>query len=161
MGADWSRVRAVNGKEIVVNRPLSFPLSVGKTWSINYTEMHPDSRKRFEQREIKYTVLGYETIELPAGKFKALKIEGEGHWTAELEPNQTVVQTANVTQDGTTMVTQANKTQGELFTGRTYLALWYVPEVKRFVKSIEESYNNHGVRNSRETVELEAYKFSD
>lgn len=31
MGADWSRVRAVNGKETVVNQPLAFPLSVGKT----------------------------------------------------------------------------------------------------------------------------------
>jgi hypothetical protein len=161
MGADWSRVRAVNGKETVVNQPLSFPLSVGKTWSINYTEQHPDKNKRSEQREIKYTVLGYDAIDLPAGKFKALKIEGEGHWTAELEPNQTVVQMAQVSQDVTTMVTQANKTQAALFTGRTYLVLWYAPEIKRFIKSIEESYDNHGVRNSRETVELEAYKFSE
>ncbi len=30
-----------------------------------------------------------------------------------------------------------------------------------FIKSVEESYDNHGVRNSRETVELEAYKFSE
>lgn len=30
-GADWSRFRSVNGRETVVNRPLSFPLSVGKT----------------------------------------------------------------------------------------------------------------------------------
>lgn len=161
MGADWSRIRGVNGKEIVVNQPLAFPLSVGKTWSINYTEQHPDKYKRSEQREMKYTVLGYETIDLPAGKFKALKIEGEGHWTAELEPNQTVVQTSQVNQDGATMVTQANKTPAALFTGRTYLVLWYVPEVKRLIKSIEESYNNHGVRNSRETVELEAYKLSE
>jgi len=161
MGADWSRIRAVNGKEMVVNRPLAFPLSVGKTWSVNYTKQHPEKHKRWEQREIKYTVLGYETLQLPAGTFKALKIEGEGRWTVELEPSQTVVQTAQVNDSGTTMVTQANKTKGELYTGRTYLALWYVPEVKRFIKSVEESYDNHGIRNSRETVELESYKLSE
>jgi hypothetical protein len=161
MGADWSRIRAVNGKEMVVNRPLAFPLSVGKTWNINYTEQHPEKHKRWEQREIKYTVLGYETLQLSAGTFKALKIEGEGHWTVELEPSQTVVQTALENDSTTTMVTQANKTKGELYTGRTYLVLWYVPEVKRFIKSVEESYDNHGVRNSREMVELESYKLSE
>lgn len=161
MGTDWSRVRAVNGKEMVVNQPLAFPLLVGKTWTINYTEQHPNKNKRYEQQEMKYTVLGYEQIEVPAGKFKALKIESEGRWTAEIEPNQTVVQTAQVNRDGTTMATQANKTQASLYTGRTYAVFWYVPEVKRWVKSIEESYDSGGVRSSRTTVELEAVKFGE
>jgi len=34
-GSDWSRERSVNGAEVVVNRPLAFPLSPGKTWSVD------------------------------------------------------------------------------------------------------------------------------
>jgi hypothetical protein len=34
LGRDWSRSRDVNGKETVVNRPLSFPLSEKTTWEL-------------------------------------------------------------------------------------------------------------------------------
>src|SRR5947209_87257 len=33
-GADWSHRRNVNGRETTVNQPLAFPLSAGKTWTI-------------------------------------------------------------------------------------------------------------------------------
>src|SRR5258708_21168630 len=46
--------------------------------------------------ESKFTVASVETIEVPAGKFRAYKIESEGHWLAELAPNQKVTQGAQV-----------------------------------------------------------------
>jgi hypothetical protein len=71
-GLDWSRVRDIDGKETVVNKPFSFPLSVGKAWEVRY-----------------------------------------------------------------------------------------VPEVRRWVKSVEEYYGNGGVRNERYTGELESLKLAE
>ncbi|HLW23456.1 MAG TPA: hypothetical protein VKT22_03725 [Steroidobacteraceae bacterium] len=160
-GLDWSRARDVNGKETIVNRPLYFPLTVGKSWQIEYTEQHPTKTHKSEQWNHKYTVVGFETVEVPAGQFNAVKVESEGHWTAELEPMQTVVQGAQSTADSTSMVTQAQRTRSEPVTGRTYKAFWYSPEVKRWVKAVEEYYSAGGVRNERYTQELESYKVSE
>jgi len=160
-GLDWSRARDVNGKETVVNRPLSFPLKTGKTWDVHYTEQHPNKAHRSEEWTNKYSVVGYESIEVPAGKFNALKIEAEGNWTAELEPTQTVVQGAEANATGTVMTTEARKTLETAASGRTYKAFWYVPEVRRWVKSVEEYYGNNGVRNARYTAELESFKLVD
>jgi hypothetical protein len=157
---DWSRVRDIEGKETVINKPLSFPLSAGKTWEIRYTEPHPNKQFRSEEWVHKYTVVGYESVEVPAGTFNALKIESEGHWTAELEPTQTVVQGAQSNAAGTTMTTQTQKTADRTVSGRTYKAFWYVPEARRWVKSVEEYYGSGGVRNERYTGELESFKLT-
>ena len=159
-GLDWSRAHDIDGKETVVNKPLSFPLTAGKAWEIHYTEQHPNKTFRTEDWVHKYTVVGYESVEVPAGKFNALKIEAEGHWTAELEPTQTVVQGAQSNADGTSMVTQTQKTTDRTVSGRTYKAFWYVPEVRRWVKSVEEYYGSGGVRNERYTGELESFKIA-
>jgi len=157
-GLDWSRVRDVDGKETVVNRPLQFPLAVGKAWDLEYTEQHPNKKFKSEQWQHKYKVVGIETVTVPAGKFEAIKIEEEGHWTAELEPAQSVSQGAQVTPEATTLVTQTEKARTEPTSGRTYKAFWYVPEYKRWVKSVEEYYSSGGVRNERYTAELESFK---
>lgn len=161
MGSDWSRRRDVNGTETVVSRPLSFPLQLGKTWDLQYTEQHPNKAHKFEKWDNKFTVVGFESVEVPAGQFKALKIESEGSWAAELEPNQTLVQGAQSRENSTTMVTQVSKTTDIPVTGRTYKAYWYVPEVKRWVKYVEEYYTNGGVRNERYTGELESFKLAE
>lgn len=160
-GADWGRVRDVNGKETLVNKPFSFPLSIGKTWEVQFTEQHPNRVHKFEQLNSKFTVVGYENVEVPAGKFNALKIEAEGRWVAEMEPAQTVVQGAQMTQNGTSTVTEIKKTTSDLASGRLYKAYWYVPEVKRWVKYVEENYGNGGARNERFTGELESFKVSN
>jgi hypothetical protein len=160
-GLDWSRARNVNGKETVVNQPLSFPLAPGKKWQLQYTEQHPNKRHASEQWDSTYTVVGYETVEVPAGKFNALKVEAEGHWIAELEPAQTIVQGVQSTAASTSMVTQRQTTKAEPATGRTYKAFWYVPDVRRWVKSVEEYYDAGGRRNERFTTELEAFKVSE
>lgn len=161
LGADWGRVRDLNGKETVVNKPLSFPLSTGKTWELQYTEQHPNKVHRYEQWSNKFVVVGYETVETPAGKFNAIKIESEGKWVAELEPSQSVVQGAQSAQNGTTMVTQVQKTNADTVSGRTYKAFWYAPEAKRWVKSVEEYYGSNGVRNERYSSDLESFKVAN
>ena len=63
------------------------------------------------------------------------------------------------TQQGdTAMITHAQKTGPVQVTGRTYKAFWYVPEIGRWVKSVEEYYGSNGVRNERYTGELESFK---
>ena len=77
-GADWSRERNVNGAEVVVNRPFVFPLSPGKTWNLEYTEQHPNKTFASQKWSSQYRVVDTETVEVPAGKFQAIKVEAEG-----------------------------------------------------------------------------------
>ncbi|SOE57963.1 hypothetical protein SAMN05446635_1333 [Burkholderia sp. OK233] len=157
-GADWSRERNVNGAEVVVNRPFVFPLSPGKTWNLEYTEQHPNKAFASQKWSSQYRVVDTETVEVPAGKFQAIKVEAEGEWVAQLEPTQTVTQAVQTQQGDTAMITHAQKTGPVQVTGRTYKAFWYVPEIGRWVKSVEEYYGSNGVRNERYTGELESFK---
>ena len=136
-------------------------MSQGKSWEVQYTEQHPNKAHKSEQLQNTYTVVGYEEVEVPAGKFRALKIEAEGRWIAERQPSQTVVQGARSAENDTTMVTQVQKTNATSATGRMYKAFCYVPEVKRWVKSVEECYGSGGVRSERHTGELKSFQVSD
>jgi hypothetical protein len=157
-GSDWSVTRDMNGKETVIERPLAFPLSEGKAWKVTYTDDNPGKNFRTETWDDSYRVVGYETIEVPAGKFQALKIEAEGRWSAQLAPGQNVVQAAHSGESGTSLATNVQNVQEREVSGRLYKAFWYAPEVKRWVKSIEEDYSSGGVRNARHTAELESFK---
>lgn len=161
VGVDWGRIRAVNGKETVVARPLKFPLTVGQSWDLQYTEQKPNSRNKYETHNTKYVVVGREDVEVPAGKFSALKIEAEGTWQAEAEPVHRVVQGAESSPGNTTMISQIQNSAGVVGTGKTYKAYWYVPEVRRWVKSVEEYYASNGIRNERYSEELESFKIKD
>ena len=161
VGPDWSRVRSVNGRDTVVNRPLSFPLSIGKTWEIQYTEDHPNRQHSTEHFRTPYKVAGWEDVTVPAGTFHAMKIEADGQWSAALAPAVSAVSGARVDAQGTTSVIQTSKTTPATVSGRTYKAFWYVPAVKRWVRSVEEYYDTNGVRHERFTDELESYKVSD
>ena len=161
VGADWSRSRSVNGHQTVVNRPLSFPLSIGRTWVIDYTEVNPNRQHSSEHFRTPYKVTGWEDITVPAGTFHALKIEADGEWTATFAPSVSAVSGSRVDAQGSTTVVQTGRTTATTASGRTYKAFWYVPEVKRWVKSVEEYYNAGGVRTDRFTEELESYKTSN
>lgn len=161
VGADWSRMRDVNGKETVVNRPLAFPLKEGKAWDVVYTEQNPNRNHKSEKFDSHFSVVGYEMVEVPAGKFRALKIESDGHWEAQVAPGQSVVQGARSGQGGATMVSQVQNIAERQTSGRLYKAFWYVPEVKRWVKSVEEYYSSGGIRNERYSQELESFKPGD
>ena len=156
-GSDWSRLRSVNGEEKVVNRPLSFPLSVGKTWRVEYTEENPTPQHRSEHFVSPSRVTGWEAVTVPAGDFRALKIEVNGTWSAELVPR--VVTNAIIVKGGekSALLAQKNAIPAKKASGRIYKAFWYVPSIKRWVKSIEEYYSSDGVRTERYSSELENY----
>jgi hypothetical protein len=157
-GADWSRSRNVNGTETTVNQPLSFPLTVGKTWEVKFTEAHPNVQHASESIDTRFKVVGPESVTVPAGKFDAIKIEAEGEWTAETAPMQAATAGTVVNQLGTTAVVQTRRATPGTATGRLYKAFWYVPETGRWVKSVEEYYSSNDVRTQRITTELESFK---
>jgi hypothetical protein len=149
----------MGGKETVVHRPFTFPMSVGKTWDLEFTEDHPNNKNhKSETRKLKYRVVGWEDVEVPAGKFKALKIEAEGSWSGEIAPRTTASIANQAGAQGTTAVAQTVNVREETVTGRLYQAYWYAPDVKREVKSVEENYDTNGIRSARFTNELESYK---
>jgi len=156
--SDWARVRDVNGRETVVNRPLDFPLAAGKSWKVSFEEQNPNSHFKSEKWDYKFTVVGYEDVQVPAGTFHALKVEAEGTWSAQVAPGQAVVQGGESNAGGTTLSTQTHKTVEHEVSGRLYKAYWYAPDVKRWVRSVEEDYSSGGVRNERVTDELESFK---
>ncbi len=158
MNADWSRARSVNGHQIVVNQPLEFPLRVGKSWTIEYTEDNPNRQHTSEHYRSPYKVTSWEDVTVPAGTFHALKIEVDGEWSAAIAPAVTAVGGARVDRFGATGVTQATRIPASTASGRTYKAFWYVPEVKRWVKSVEEYYSSNGQRTASYRSELASYK---
>jgi hypothetical protein len=160
VGSDWSRFRNINGEEKVVNRPFVFPLKEGKTWETDYTEDHPNKDHKSERFHSTYRVTGWEDVDVPAGHFRAMKVEVEGNWKAELESSVSVASSTQVKQSGSTVVMQSQKVPQRSAMGRLYKAFWYVPQVKRAVKSIEEYYDAGGTRNERYTDELESFKVS-
>jgi hypothetical protein len=160
VGLDWSRSRDINGKQEVVNRPLAFPLREGKKWTVEYTETNPNRAHSSETFHCDYVVTGWEDIQVPAGKFKALKIESEGQWTAVLAPAVVGGTRAIGTPGAVTMVTQSQRVTPRTISGRLYKAFWYVPAEKRFVKSVEEYYDTKGVRSQRLTEELASSKMA-
>jgi hypothetical protein len=161
VGADWSRFRNVDGKDTVVNRPFDFPLSPGKTWQVEYKDDHPTDRKHSSEKITeKYSVTGWEDVTVPAGTFKALKIECEGQWTAVIAPAVGAAAQTRSDAQGSTVVMQTNRAAPQTVTGRLYKAFWYVPSVKRWIKTDEEYFNTSGARSEVSSDELESYKLA-
>ena len=158
MNADWSRTRSVNGHQTMVNQPLDFPLRVGKSWIIEYTEDNPNRQHTSEHFRSPYKVTGWEDVTVPAGTFHALKVEVDGEWSAAIAPATMAAGGARVDRFGATGVTQATRIPASTASGRTYKAFWYVPEVKRWVKSVEEYYSSNGQRTASYRSELASYK---
>lgn len=153
-GLDWSRSRDINGKQEVINRPLAFPLHQGKKWTVEYTELNPNRMHASETFHSDYVVTGWEDVQVPAGKFKALKIEAEGQWTAVLAPAVASGTGTLGTPGAVTMVTRVQRVAPRTVSGKLYKVFWYVPAEKRFVKSVEEYYSSKGIRSQRYTEEL-------
>ena len=154
---DWAKFRSVNGVETVVSRPVVFPLALGKTWNLNYEEKNPNPRHVREEFDIAYKAVGWEDVTTPAGAFKALKIEGKGNWVAD---SPTRVQTNSLTAKQGLALAQSsqNVVQGpQRVTGRIYHVVWYAPEVKRWVKSRDETLAANGEVSESEEAELTAF----
>jgi hypothetical protein len=158
-GLDWSHAVDINGKQQVVSQPLSFPLKEGKKWELSYIQANPDPKLVSRSFDCKYAVTGWETVKVTAGQFNALKVECDGEWSNELTPGVNMAAVASATGMGTSTATQSQRIAPHTtVSGRIYRAYWYVPEVKRYVKAVEESYNSSGFRTYRLTEELNSFK---
>jgi len=140
-GGDWSRIRSINGRQTVVNRPFDFPLLIGKSWKVDFVENRPDRLHDSVHWEITYRVIGWEDVTVPAATFHALKIEAAGTWQAPAAP-----------------ASETHPAMPEIASGRAYKAFWYEPKVKRWVKSIEATYDLNGTPIMQHKSELESYQ---
>ena len=111
---DWSGVVSVDEGVVEVERGmLQFPLRVGDTYPALWHMRRPRAGSFHARHERNVKVVGWETVEVPAGKFRALKIEGQGAW----------------------LRVDTKKTDWARNT------VWYVPAVRRWVKSLYEDAN--------------------
>ena len=80
-------------------------LQPGDTWTY-FTDDHPANKGHSsESRHLTYRVVGWEDIEVPAGKFRALKIEVDRSWTGRIAPrNVSSVATQSGAQGSTAVV---------------------------------------------------------
>lgn len=87
------------------HEPLRFPLNPGKSWDFSYTAKVKMNTIRVTQRAL---VIGWETVTVPAGSFRALRVEHRGTYAA----------TDNTYH----------------WSGRIRETYWYAPKAQRVVK---------------------------
>ncbi|MES2070171.1 MAG: hypothetical protein V4488_07480 [Pseudomonadota bacterium] len=111
-----------------------WPLEAGKKWSFQIKqELPPTGSATIPQvmtQNIDAEVKGWETLELPAGKLKAIKIVYKSTWTA-----------VNPASNGTSVSTT-----------------WYSPDVKRFVQYTSENFGPDGSPQARTLQQLVHYE---
>jgi hypothetical protein len=116
----------VDGKYVV----LAFPLEVGKSWEYKYSFTWRSSGTNVRKMTAK--VEGWEEVQVPAGKFKAMKVVHSGHntWT---------------------------RNDGKSVSGTVSEIFWYAPEVRRVVKR-EYRDTDGGKTQDQVRDELTAYE---
>jgi hypothetical protein len=108
---DWNGVVSVDEGIVDIKQGLlQFPLAVGRSYPALWEMRRPRAGKFHVRHERTVKVVGWEEIEVPAGKFLALKVQAEGRW-------------------------QRLDRKSADWARNT---VWYVPEVKRWVKSYYE-----------------------
>ena len=158
VGLDLSLKLMINDVETVTVRPLSFPLKVGDSWSADWTDPRQQGAQTSGHFHKTYKVVGWEDVTVAAGVFHALKIEAKGVADAQISLPASAGSAVVAAPGSATTVahTQAARKGTVHFT--TFDTIYYVPEVKYFVKTIEEQYNASDVLARRDTAELVSFK---
>jgi hypothetical protein len=157
MGSDWSRRLLVDGQERVTNRPFAFPMSVGQSWTADWDDIRRGNVLSNHVHRT-CTATGWEDVTVPAGAFHALKVVCKGVEDLTVEvPAQAVAGTV-AGSGGATSVAHAQKGGQAKVTHPTYSEAYYVPELKNYVKVVDETYNAGNVRLSRTTGVLVSFK---
>jgi hypothetical protein len=108
---EWNGVVSVDEGVVELDGGLlQFPLSIGRAYQAAWQIRRPRVGAFHVRHERAVRVMGWEEIAVPAGKFRALKVEAEGLYRR----------------------LDASKSDWARNT------VWYVPEVKRWVKSSYE-----------------------
>jgi len=116
--SDWNSSQSVLGGGVINPHTgfFRFPLKIGDTYQTSFEIAFPQRGPHRFRREYTIKVVGWEEVEVAAGKFRALKLEAEGSW-------------------------QRLDARGS---GQLRSAFWYVPEAKRWVKNILEVHGPAG-----------------
>ena len=79
-GADWSRRLVVDGQETTTNRPFVFPMSIGKTWTVDWTDPTRRGDVLSGHAHKTFTVVGWEDVTVPAGDVPCAedRLQGRG-----------------------------------------------------------------------------------
>ena len=158
VGLDWSKRVTIDGNQVVTTRPFSFPLSVGSTWSTDYSSPSPVGIQKTARFHSTYKVIGWEDITVPAGSFRALKVEAHGTGEAVDQIPGVALGAAVSNGSGATGVTHIQRPAIRNVHITTYGAAYYVPEIKYWVKNIQEQYNDNNVLLRRDTQALVSFK---
>ncbi len=151
---DWSTRRQFNHVDSVFTQRFSFPMSPGKSWEVQLS-------LPYDQTHHSYEVVGWEKVTVPAGTFDALRVEdhGTGVWQHELYPIPVLPMPpgAGGSRTSPSPTERANQVTSSPAGGRISSSYWYVPSIKREVKSIEEEYDATGTLQGRITFQLTSY----
>jgi hypothetical protein len=108
---EWNGVVSVDEGVVEIKAGLlQFPLAPGRAYDATWEMRRPRMGKFHVRHERAVKVVGWEAIEVPAGKFTALKVVAEGRWLRLDRKNSNWARNT----------------------------VWYVPEVKRWVKTLYE-----------------------
>jgi len=109
--SEWGAI-AIGGLALIPRAEFfKFPLKVGATHQTAYETTNRGSPARFKF-DFTVKVLAWEDVAVPAGNFRALKVEANG--------------------------TFIRLDSGQRFGGMARFRFWYVPEIKRWAKSSYE-----------------------
>jgi hypothetical protein len=125
---NFTRVRSAKGVRTFQPSTLFmlFPMAEGSQWTVRHTET---TNAEVVDLEATVRVLGEETVEVPAGRFRAIRIERVGQWRSR--------------EKGTT--------------GTSHWQYWYNSAVKRWVKAESRITNAAGQVLSQSREELVSY----
>jgi hypothetical protein len=158
VGADWSQRELADGQEMVTTRPFTVPLTVGQSWTVDYVDSTRRGGQISNHVHRTYRAVGWRDVTVPAGAFRAIEVQADGIDDATVEVPAAAVGGAFASSTGTTSVSHAQRGgQGHVIR-KTHDELYYVPQIKNYVKSIEEQYNTDEVQIFSKTRVLVAFK---
>jgi hypothetical protein len=158
IGLDWSLRLLIKDEEKTTSKPFHFPMHVDDDWSAEWTDPRRSGNQISAHFRRTYKVVGWEDVTVPAGTFHALKVEAKGTAEATMVVPSVAGGAVISSPGNATTVTHAQTGGTGVLRITTYSAEYYAPEVKHFVKTVEEQYNSSNVMIERDTHELASFK---
>lgn len=125
---EWNSVSSVDGSNYAPHWSVfHFPLVIGASRDVEFDNT---SRRGYWKYKAKVTVAGWEDVEVPAGRFRALRIVQDVQWFRQ-----------DQARDGTAK-----------------RVFWYVPRVKRWVKYTYEDRDRRTGPYAKTMIELVGFK---
>jgi hypothetical protein len=97
-------------------------------------------------------------VTTPAGTFHALRIESDDKVKAQFMAANAAIGGAVATADGATVIAKTNHAGPHTEYAEILSTFYYVPEIKYWAKSVEDTYNSDNVRTRRQINLLISFK---